>query len=238
MGEPTLTPRNSDENAPAPTADALLATVEALLFITQEPVTLRQLQAAIPDAERETVARAVELYAQSLESAGRGVMVQEVAGGYRLVTKPEQDASIRAFAAQKRKARLSPAARETLAIIAYKQPLTAPEATEIRGVDCTSALKSLLERKLIRILGRKEVVGRPILYGTTKEFLLHFGLKNLEGLPTLQDFEEVASGLGEPGEASAEAAADPGEVKELMAAQDRREQIDEGADGGELSEEE
>ncbi|MFN7972455.1 MAG: SMC-Scp complex subunit ScpB [Acidobacteriota bacterium] len=221
------------------TAEELVAAVEALLFVAQEPVTVRQIRAAVDGADKDTIARAIELYAQSLESQGRGLMVQEIAGGFRLVTKPDLDPTIRAFTREKRKAKLSPAARETLAIVAYKQPLTAPEATEIRGVDCTSAIKSLLERKLIRILGRKEVVGRPILYGTTKEFLFNFGLKNLEELPTLQDFEEVASGLGEPVEAAPDAAADPGEVQEIMAAQDRRERIEDDVEAaGSAAEEE
>lgn len=227
--------------APAAAREAtdLVPTLEALLFVSAEPVTLRQMQGALPGTSRELVHAALDLLRSALLEDRHGIQLQEVAGGYRLATKPEQEAFVRSLAAQKKKQKLSPAARETLSIVAYKQPMTAPEITEIRGVDCTSALKSLLERKLIRILGRKEVVGRPILYGTTREFLVQFGLKGLEELPTLEEFEDLAAGMdvsGGTGEGVARAPADAGEVQDLVlakASRDARELAAEDEEGPE-----
>lgn len=200
----------------------LVPIIEALLFVSSEPVTVRQLRSVVPDADREELLAALERLRIALDDPARGIQLQAVAGGSRLVTKPGLDRWVRALHTQRKKQRLSTAARETLAILAYKQPITAPEITEIRGVDCSSALRGLLERKLIRMLGRKEVVGRPILYGTSKDFLVRFGLKGLQELPTLAEFEEFA------------ASALPDEVNVLTEESDVEAAVSEGGtEGGE-----
>jgi segregation and condensation protein B len=121
----------------------------------------------------------------------KGMEIREVAGGYKVSTKPEHHEWVRQYLRIKPSAKLSLAALETLAVIAYKQPVTLPEILEIRGIKSTSAIKTLLDKKLIETRGRKKVVGRPILYGTSKEFLVHFGLKDLSELPTLEEFTEL-----------------------------------------------
>ncbi len=120
------------------------------------------------------------------------MIIREVAGGYRMTTRPEHHEQIRAYLKTRPNAKLSMAALETLAVIAYKQPVTLAEILAIRGKKSSTALQTLLERKLVAILGRKPVVGRPILYGTSREFLIHFGLKNLSDLPTLEEFAQMA----------------------------------------------
>lgn len=197
---------------------AVKAVVEAIVYVTEEPVTPAQIAAAIgqPEARvRRLLAELVQEYAQPV----RGVMIRELAGGFQMTTKPEHHDAIRAFVKRlKPPLKLSLAALETLAVIAYKQPITAPEIQAIRGVSGVSALKTLLERKLITTAGRKNVVGRPILYKTTKEFLVQFGLKDLSELPTLKEFEELrrlALGEEEPAAAAAvESPAAPGENQE------------------------
>ncbi len=173
-------------------AARLRALVEAAVYVTEEPLTARQiadaLQAPLPEVQR-ALAELVEDYAR----AEHGIAIREVAEGYKMATKPEHHEAIRAFVKRLQKPlKLSMAALETLAVIAYKQPITAPEIMEIRGVQGAGVLKTLLERKLITTAGRKNVVGRPILYKTTKEFLVQFGLKSLKELPTLKEFEELA----------------------------------------------
>src|SRR6202041_2953137 len=136
----------------------------------------------------------------------RGMEIREIAGGYRLATKPEYHDAVRGFVKSlKPPMKLSLQALETLAVIAYKQPVTAPEVSEIRGVDSGGVLGSLVSRKLITTAGRKQVIGRPILYKTTKEFLLRFGLRDLNELPSIEEFEKMAGELadGEGGEATA-----------------------------------
>jgi segregation and condensation protein B len=129
--------------------------------------------------------------------------VEQVAGGFRLATKPAVGALVRPFFRQRNRTRLSPAALETLAIVAYRQPATVPEIQAIRGVDPTGALKNLLEKKLVRILGRKKVVGNPLLYGTTTQFLVHFGLNKLEDLPSIEEFDAFVGALEETAVAAA-----------------------------------
>jgi segregation and condensation protein B len=124
-----------------------------------------------------------------------GLTVEQVAGAFRLATKPEVGAIVRQFFRQRNRTRLSPAALETLAIVAYRQPITIPEIQAIRGVDPSGALKSLLEKTMVRILGRKKVVGNPLLYGTTKQFLVHFGLNRLEDLPSIEEFDGLLGAL-------------------------------------------
>src|SRR5690606_21813158 len=134
---------------------------------------------------------AVEALAKEFNERGGGLMMREVAGGWQIVTRPEYHEYVRAFLRAQPSDKLSLAALETLAVIAYKQPVTVPGVPEIRGVQSTSAIKTLLEKRLIVAKGRKETVGRPMMYGTSKEFLIQFGLKDLSELPSIEDFEDL-----------------------------------------------
>ncbi len=170
---------------------ALRAVIEAIVYVTEEPVTAAQIAAVVKRPEAE-IKRVLEALVQAGTAPERGIAVREIAGGYKMATKPEHHEMLRAFAKSlKPPLKLSLAALETLATIAYKQPITAPEIMEIRGVQGAGVLKTLLDRKLIQTAGRKSVVGKPILYRTTKEFLVQFGLKDLSELPTLKEFEEL-----------------------------------------------
>jgi len=191
----------------------LKAILEAIVYVTDEPLSVQQIAAALerPAAEVE---RVLNLLVEEYSAPCHGVTIREVAGGYKMGTKPEHHETIRAFVKSlKPPLKLSLAALETLAVIAYKQPITAPEVMEIRGVQGAGVLKTLLDRKLITTAGRKNVVGRPILYKTTKEFLVQFGLKDLSELPTLKEFEELRrlALVDEPGAVPAEAQAERAE---------------------------
>src|SRR5215210_974961 len=181
------------------------AALEAILFVSSEPVPRIKLLELFDEDERAEAAEALETvlarYAEGDGSGGRGVLVEDVGGGVRLATRPEMGSWLRRFFDVSGSTKLSMAALETLAIIAYRQPVTAPEIQELRAVNPSGVLKTLLERRLVRITGRKEVVGKPFLYGTTKEFLVHFGLNSLKDLPPLEEFEET---FGIPGEPSPE----------------------------------
>ncbi len=173
----------------------LEAALEALLFVTAEPVSAERLLAVFDEADRAEAAAALEcLRARYQPAEGRGVVLEEVAGGLRIVTAPEYHSYLRRFFEAAGANRLSMAALETLAIVAYRQPVTAPEIQDLRGKSPVAALKTLLERRMLRISGRKEVVGRPFLYATTREFLMHFGLRSLSELPPLEEFEEAFGG--------------------------------------------
>jgi segregation and condensation protein B len=179
--------------APAPEAsDAeLKAVLEAVIYLTEEPLGAAQIAAALNQPPARVNAL-LELLVQEYAKPDRGLAIREVAGGYKMGTKPEHHESVRQFVKNlKPPLKLSLAALETLAVIAYKQPITAPEIGEIRGVQGAGVLKTLLDRKLITTAGRKNVVGKPILYRTTREFLIQFGLKDLSELPTLKEFEEL-----------------------------------------------
>jgi segregation and condensation protein B len=180
------------EGEPVSAEDAnLKAVVEAVIYVTEEPLTLDQIAAAL-ELPKERVAAALEELIGDYTRPERGIAVREVAGGYKIGTKPEHHEAIRSFVKKlKPPLKLSLAALETLAVIAYKQPITAPEIQEVRGVQGAGVLKTLIDRKLITPAGRKNVVGKPILYKTTKEFLLQFGLRDLAELPTLKEFEEL-----------------------------------------------
>jgi segregation and condensation protein B len=173
----------------SPTSD-LIAAVEAVLFAAAEPVHPREIAAAFEGATESEVAAAIDALRERYADGPGGLTVEQVAGAFRLATKPEVGAIVRQFFRQRNRTRLSPAALETLAIIAYRQPITVPEIQAIRGVDPSGALKSLLEKSMVRILGRKKVVGNPLLYGTTKQFLVHFALNRLEDLPSIEEFDE------------------------------------------------
>ena len=175
------------------TASEVRAAVEAILFVAGETVQVEDLTAAISEATTEQVEEALKALQQSYTER-HGFTLEKTAGGYRFVTRPEIDAHLRKYFARRSEGRLSLAALETLSIIAYRQPITAPEISEIRGVNSSAVLQTLLERRLVRISGRKSVVGSPFLYRTTREFLAHFGLDTLQDLPKLEEFAEV---LGE-----------------------------------------
>jgi len=173
------------------------AALEAILFVTGEPVGEERLIASFDEGERDEARAALAALRERYRPAdGRGVFLEEVAGGLRIVTAPEQHPYLRRFFDAAGGSKLSMAALETLAIVAYRQPVTGPEIQELRGKSPSGVLKGLLERRLIRITGRKEVVGRPFLYATTREFLIHFGLRSLAELPPLEEFEE-ALGIGD-----------------------------------------
>lgn len=167
------------------------AMIEAVIYVTDEPLSAQQIAHALGEPLPVVEAALAELVRECAQPH-RGLTVREVAGGYKMGTKPEHHEAIRAFVKNlKSPLKLSMAALETLAVIAYKQPMTAPEIQEIRGVQGAGVLKTLLDRKLITTAGRKNVVGKPILYRTTKDFLVQFGLRDLSELPTLKEFEEL-----------------------------------------------
>jgi len=191
---------SADEFLPEPagqapalsSADAQLkAVLEAIVYVTEEPLSAIQIADALGEP-RERVEKMLELLVAEFDRPEHGVTIREVAGGYKMATKPEHHERVRAFVKSLRPPlKLSLPALETLAVIAYKQPVTAPEILEIRGVQGAGVLKTLLDRKLIATAGRKDVIGKPMLYKTTKEFLVQFGLKDLSELPTLKEFEEI-----------------------------------------------
>ncbi len=168
------------------------AVVEAILFAAPEPVAFDRLVELFPQDNAARVKSALgvvrERYA---EEPNRGVVFEEVAGGFRLVTRPALHGALRKFFEITSRTRLSMAGLETLAIVAYRQPVTGPEIQDLRGVNSSGVLRTLLERRLLRIAGRKPVVGKPFLYRTTRDFLMHFGLQSLDDLPPLEEFEEL-----------------------------------------------
>ena len=166
----------------------------AILFSATKPVTVRQLVEVFPDINDEALDKALEKLLENFNRLQSAVEIRHVAGGFRITTRPDRHEVIREYLKTKPSAKLSHAALETLAVIAYKQPITLPEIMDVRGIKGTSTIKTLLEKKLIEIRGRKKVVGRPILYGTTQDFLIHFGLSDLSELPSLEEFEELVAG--------------------------------------------
>jgi segregation and condensation protein B len=173
--------------------DEIKAVLEALIYVSEEPVKESEILGVFPPEQSETVRAALAELILEYSAVPRGLRIVTVAGGYRMQTRPEHDAWIRNLYRQRNRVRLSRAALETLAIIAYRQPVTTPEIQAIRGINPMGVLQTLLDRHLIRTLGRKKVVGKPILYGTTEEFLVHFGLNALSDLPSLEDFPDLAA---------------------------------------------
>lgn len=168
------------------------AALEAIIYAADEPATLDQLASALGD-EKLAVQSSLDELVASYANDGRGIEIREVAGGFKLYTKPQQHDVVRRFIKSLRPPlRLTMPALETLAVISYKQPVTGPEIGEIRGVNTSGVLKTLLDKRLITTAGRKEVIGRPILYRTSKEFLMRFGLSDLDELPSLKEFEALA----------------------------------------------
>lgn len=183
--------------APEPVSDVsaedaqIRAVLEAIVYVTEEPLTVAQIAAALQQPAERVQALLDQLIAD-FDRPEHGVTIREVAGGYKMATKPEHHDAVRNFVKSlKPPLKLSLPALETLAVIAYKQPATGPEIMEIRGVQGGGVLKTLLDRKLIAVAGRKNVIGKPMLYKTTREFLVQFGLKDLSELPSLKEFEEI-----------------------------------------------
>src|SRR6202790_3639159 len=180
------------EERPVENIDTQLkAVLEAIVYVTDEPLSAQQMAAAL-ERPIDLVKRLLDELVEEFAAPGHGLSIREIAGGYKMATKAEHHEAVRSFVKKLTPPlKLSLAALETLAVIAYKQPVTAPEIMDIRGVQGAGVLKTLLDRKLIAEAGRKNVVGKPILYKTTKEFLVQFGLKDLTELPTLKEFEEL-----------------------------------------------
>lgn len=211
-------------------ARELKAILEAVLFVSPEPVPVARLISILGTVSKAEVVQALEILTHDLDQDGRGIQLVQVAGGYRLVTKQEYGPWLKRMDKAKTAQKLSRSALESLAIIAYKQPLVRSEIEEIRGVETSGVLRTLCERKLVRIVGRKDVPGRPIMYGTTKFFLEHFGLQDLSQLPPLREFKE----LGE-----SEQALLPIEEESLVAVETSATSYSESlAETGDLAEEE
>ncbi len=169
--------------------------IEALIFVSEEPLTAK-IMADVLREDRELVEAALGELATEFNGRNGGLQLREVAGGWQFATRPEYHEHVRAYLKSRPSAKLSIASLETLAVIAYKQPVTVPEILEIRGVQSPSSIKTLLDKKLIVAKGRKETVGRPMMYGTSKEFLMQFGLKDLSELPSMEDFQDLSGGDG------------------------------------------
>ena len=174
------------------TPQEMQSALEAIIYASDEPATIGQLAEAV-GGEKTEVRAALDLLVATYQTDDRGIEIRKVAGGWKLYTKPQHHDVVRKFIKSLRPpVRLTMPALETLAVVAYKQPVTAPEINEIRGVNCGGVLKTLLEKRLISTAGRKAVIGRPILYRTSKDFLMRFGLSDLEELPSLKEFEQLA----------------------------------------------
>ncbi|HWN08539.1 MAG TPA: SMC-Scp complex subunit ScpB [Pyrinomonadaceae bacterium] len=170
-----------------------LAVVEALIFVSEEPLSAKAIAGVLRE-DRQLIDEAIAELAKEFNARNGGLQLREVAGGWQFATRAEYHEHVRAFLKSRPSAKLSIASLETLAVIAYKQPVTVPEILEIRGVQSPSSIKTLLDKKLIVAKGRKETVGRPMMYGTSKEFLLQFGLKDLTELPSVEDFQDLSGG--------------------------------------------
>ena len=176
----------------------LRAALEAILFVSHEPVSFEELVEAFSEEGKDAVSAQLEEIKRILDANIGGFTLEQAAGGWRFATRAEHDPVLKKYFAKKGENRLSLAALETLAIIAYRQPVTAPEVSDIRGVNSTGVIRTLLERRMIRVSGRKNVVGSPFLYRTTKDFLVHFGLNDIRDLPRLEEFGDlIGEALGE-----------------------------------------
>lgn len=202
----------SDRQGNGPEEELLVPAVGAIVFASDEPVPAQEIAEALGDIAPEEVERAIAQLRDAYEESGCGLWLEKIAGGYRLATRSEVGEWVRGFIRQRNRARLTAASLETLAIVAYRQPVTAPEIQAIRGKDSSASLKTLLDKKLVRILGKKKVVGRPLLYGTSKQFLVHFGLDSLGDLPSIEAFDQFVGAL-ESGEPTIFEAAPEGEEK-------------------------
>ena len=181
---PLATPQSQAERA---------SVIEALIFVSDEPLSVKTIADVLKE-DKDVIREAVAVLAEEFNARTGGLQLREVAGGWQFATRPEFHEHVRAFLKTRPSAKLSIASLETLAVIAYRQPVTVPEILEIRGVQSPSAIKTLLDKKLIVAKGRKETVGRPMMYGTSKEFLMQFGLKDLSELPSVEDFHDLSGG--------------------------------------------
>ncbi len=172
--------------------DDIKATFEAVLFVSHDPLTIEKLASVLEGVPKATIKTTMYMLQEEYNQAGRGLHITEVAGGFVLATRPEQSDAIKRLSKTKTStAKLSRSALEALAIVGYKQPITRGEVEKIRGVETSGVLRTLLDQKMIRIVGRQEVPGRPILYGTGKQFLQRFGLRDLRDLPPLKELKEL-----------------------------------------------
>ena len=178
------TPQSQSERA---------AVIEALIFVSEEPLNVKSIAEVLKE-DRAVVEESLAALVTEFNSRQGGLQLREVAGGWQFATRPEFHEHVRAFLKTRPSAKLTLASLETLAVIAYRQPVTVPEILEIRGVQSPSSIKTLLDKKLIVAKGRKDAVGRPMMYGTSKEFLLQFGLKDLSELPSVEDFHDLSGG--------------------------------------------
>ena len=175
----------------------LKAALEAVLFVSGEPVSPKRLQEIFEGVDKKNIQTALQKLIESYQEEERGLEIIEIANGYQMATRPDFSTYIKRLDKIKTASKLSKSALEALAVIAYKQPVTRGEIEAIRGVDSSNVLRTLLERKITKIVGREEGLGRPMLYGTTREFLQCFGLKDISGLPGLKEFREVSDVLPE-----------------------------------------
>ncbi len=172
-------------------AEELRGALEAILFVSNEPVKVDDFAESFPDEGKDAIVVQLEEIKRERDAANGGFILEQAAGGWRFASRPEHDAILRKFFSKKGENRLSLAALETLAIIAYRQPVTAPEMSDIRGVNSNAVIRTLLDRRMVRVSGRKNVVGSPFLYRTTREFLVHFGLNDIRDLPRLEEFGDL-----------------------------------------------
>ena len=179
----------------APKSDSeRTAIIETLIFVSDEPLTTKVIASVLKENDKVAIERSLRLLADEFNSRSGGLQLREVAGGWQFATRPEYHEHVRKYLRTRPSAKLTIASLETLAVIAYKQPVTVPEILEIRGVQSPSSIKTLLDKKLIVAKGRKDTVGRPMMYGTSKDFLLQFGLKDLSELPSVEDFHDLSGG--------------------------------------------
>jgi segregation and condensation protein B len=185
---------DADEEVAAPQSQTeRAAIIEALIFVSDEPLSVK-VMAGVLKEERDIVEQTVQGLAVEFNARNSGLQLRELAGGWQFATRPEHHDYVRRLLRTRPSAKLTIASLETLAVIAYRQPVTVPEILEIRGVQSPSAIKTLLDKKLIVAKGRKDTVGRPMMYGTSKDFLLQFGLKDLTELPSVEDFQDLSGG--------------------------------------------
>jgi len=189
----TDTAAEPDEAYQIGSLEERMAIIETLIFVSGEPLTVKTIADVLKE-DRNVVEEAITVLAEQFNGRNGGLHLRELAGGWQIATRPQYHEHVRAFLKSRPSAKLSLASLETLAVIAYKQPVTVPEILEIRGVQSPSAIKTLLDKKLIVAKGRKDTVGHPMMYGTSKEFLIQFGLKDLSELPSMEDFQDLAGG--------------------------------------------
>jgi segregation and condensation protein B len=193
--DPSQTEETDDESellAP-PSQSERAAIIEALIFVSEEPLSIKSIAGVLKE-DRDAVGETIAALAEEFNGRNGGLQLREVAGGWQFATRPEHHEYVRRLLRTRPSAKLTIASLETLAVIAYRQPVTVPEILEIRGVQSPSAIKTLLDKKLIVAKGRKETIGRPMMYGTSKDFLLQFGLKDLSELPSVEDFQDLSGG--------------------------------------------